>query len=182
MTGNPHKVKEVSSFFSGIAEIEHVNLDIPEIRHDDVGAVAYEKAQAAWEHLQRPLIVDDTGFFIHALGGFPGTCAAYCMKTIGNDGILRLMQGVLDRSAFFETVIAYATDEGIELFSGRIDGEVLEEPRGFGGFGYDPIFSSGEKSLAEMTLSEKSTSSHRGRALAAFRDWFVSHHPEYNNR
>ncbi|KUK69074.1 MAG: Non-canonical purine NTP pyrophosphatase [Methanomicrobiales archaeon 53_19] len=151
-----------------------MNLDLPEIRHDQVSAVASEKARAAWDQLKRPLIVDDTGFFISALNGFPGTCAAYCMKTIGNPGILRLMEGVADRSAYFETVIAYASEEGIKTFSGRIDGEILEAPRGSEGFGYDPIFLLGGRSLAEYLLSEKSAVSHRGRALAHFRDWFVS--------
>ncbi len=151
-----------------------MNLDLPEIRHDEVTAVAYEKARSAWDQLKKPLIVDDTGFFISALNGFPGTCAAYCMKTIGNPGILRLMDGVLDRSAYFETVIAYASEDGIQTFSGRIDGEILEAPRGSEGFGYDPIFLLGDRSLAEYPLSEKSAVSHRGKALALFRDWFAS--------
>jgi len=151
-----------------------VNIDLPEIRHDEVAAVAYDKAESAWEQVKKPLIVDDTGFFISALNGFPGTCAAYCMKTIGNPGILRLMEGVVDRSAYFETVIAYASEEGIQTFSGRIDGEILEAPQGSEGFGYDPIFLLGDRSLAEYSLSEKSAVSHRGKALARFRDWFVS--------
>lgn len=96
------------------------------------------------------------------------------MKTIGNEGVLRLMEGITDRSAYFETVIAYASDEGIRVFSGRIDGKILEAPRGSEGFGYDPIFFVGDRSLAELPLSEKSAVSHRGKALAAFRDWFVS--------
>ncbi|MDO8840718.1 MAG: RdgB/HAM1 family non-canonical purine NTP pyrophosphatase [Methanocalculus sp.] len=182
VTGNCHKVDEAVSFFSDVARIEHVSMDLPEIRHEDVRCVAYEKARAAWERLHRPVIVDDTGFFINALNGFPGTCAAYCMKTIGNAGILRLMEGVKDRSAYFQTVIAYATDDGIRVFSGRIDGLVLEMPVGTGGFGYDPIFSFEGRSLAEIPLSEKSVVSHRGRALAGFRDWFISKKPsEYNN-
>jgi len=174
VTGNLNKADEVASFFSGIAEIEHLDLDLPEIRDEDVGAVAREKAKTAWEMVGRPLIVDDTGFFITALNGFPGATAAYVMKTIGNPGILKLMEDQVDRSAYFETAIAYASDEGIHLFTGRIEGSVLGVPRGEGGFGYDPIFSFEGRALAEMPLAEKSVVSHRGRALAAFRDWFVS--------
>lgn len=181
VTGNRHKVDEVAAFFSGVAQIEHVSLDLPEIRHDDVLSVAYEKAKAAWECLHRPVLVDDTGFFINALNGFPGTCAAYCMRTIGNAGILRLMEGVSDRSAYFETVIGYATGDGVRVFSGRIEGTVLETPVGTEGFGYDPIFAYGGRSLAQMLLSEKSIVSHRGRALAEFRNWFCSENPPENN-
>lgn len=174
MTGNPHKVDEVASFFSGIAQIEQVDCEIPELRHDDVRSVARAKAETAWDQLRRPLIVDDTGFFVPALNGFPGTCAAYCMKTIGNGGILKLLDREADRSAYFETAIAYASPEGIEVFTGRIDGIITGAPRGLGGFGYDPIFLFDSRTLAELPLSEKSAVSHRGKALALFRDWFVS--------
>ncbi|MCP1715668.1 XTP/dITP diphosphohydrolase [Methanocalculus alkaliphilus] len=174
MTGNRHKVDEVASFFSGIAEIEHLDRELPEIRDEDVGTVARQKAEAAWDLIGRPLIVDDTGFFIAALNGFPGATAAYVMKTIGNPGILKLMEDQVDRSAYFETAIAYASEEGVRVFTGRIDGTVLGTPRGEGGFGYDPIFSYDGRALAEMPMAEKSLVSHRGRALAAFRDWFVS--------
>ncbi|HJK25354.1 MAG TPA: non-canonical purine NTP pyrophosphatase, partial [Methanocorpusculum sp.] len=62
---------------------------------------------------------------------------------------------------------------GIQVFSGRVDGVITTEERGNEGFGYDPIFAVGRKTLAEMTLAEKNSLSHRARALAAFRDWYV---------
>ena len=120
-----------------------------------------------------PLIVDDTAFSIDALNGFPGPYAAYVLKSIGNIGILRLMDGVTDRNARFTTAIAFADETGIEVFTGTIDGRIITAPRGNGGFGYDPIFEVGGQTLAEIPLEEKSAISHRARALAAFRDWFV---------
>lgn len=137
-----------------------------------MGEIAREKARYAYERLCRPLIVDDTGFCIAALSGFPGPYAAYVLDTIGLAGILRLMEGKQDRSACFETAIAFADADGIEVFRGRIDGRIVE-PRGDGGFGYDPIFEVGDRTLAEMPLAEKSAISHRGRALAAFREWLT---------
>jgi XTP/dITP diphosphohydrolase len=170
VTSNVHKAREVAATLEGVIEVEHIPLECPEFRHDDVGEIARGKAAFAYNALKRPLIVDDTAFYIDALNGFPGPYAAYVLSTLGNQGILKLMEGVKDRSAHFETAIAYADDRGIRIFRGRIDGTIVL-PRGTGGFGYDPIFSWNGMTLAELPLSEKSLISHRARALCAFRDW-----------
>lgn len=170
VTSNPNKAREVEAFFEGVCEVEHVPLECPEFRHDDVGEIAREKARFAYEHLQVPLIADDTGFSITALGGFPGPYAAYVLDTIGIEGILRLMEGKEDKSGYFETAIALADASGIRVFRGRIDGRIVD-PRGEGGFGYDPIFAVGERTLAELPIGEKAMISHRGRALAALKAW-----------
>ena len=172
VTSNPHKAKEVAAFFDGALEVEHVQLECPEFRHSDVGEIARGKAQFAWEHLKRPLIVDDTAFSVKALQGFPGPYAAYVLDTLGYRGILRLLEGVEDREASFETAIAYADGDGIRIFRGRIDGIITPSPRGREGFGYDPIFEVEGKTLAEISLGEKSRISHRARALSAFGEWW----------
>jgi XTP/dITP diphosphohydrolase len=165
----------VAAFFQGILEVEHVPLDCPEIKHDDVGEIARGKAAWAFGQIRRPLIVDDTGFSIHALGGFPGPFAAYVLTTLGNRGILKLLEGVPDRAAFFETAIAHADNGGtIRVFRGRIDGTITSAPRGSAGFGYDPIFEVNGRTLAELTLDEKCRISHRARALHALRVWLES--------
>jgi XTP/dITP diphosphohydrolase len=172
VTSNPHKAREVAAFFEGEPEVEHVNLECPEYRHSDVGEIARGKARFAFERLHRPLIVDDTSFSVEALRGFPGPYAAYVLDTIGSPGILRLLDGVKERGAFFETAIAYADEGSIQIFRGRIDGVITRSPRGREGFGYDPIFEVEGKTLAEISLEEKSRISHRARALGAFRDWW----------
>ena len=172
VTSNPHKAEEVAAFFRGELEVEHVNLECPEFRDADVGEIARGKALFAWERLGRPLIVDDTAFSVTALRGFPGPYAAYVLDTLGYQGILRLLEGVEEREAFFETAIAYAGGEDIRVFRGRIDGVVTRSPRGREGFGYDPIFEVRGKTLAEIPLGEKSRISHRAKALEAFRLWW----------
>jgi len=173
VTGNPNKAKEVAAYFGDIVTVEHVKLDLPEYRGDDVVEIARGKAKAAYEAVGGPLIVDDTGFCIRALNGFPGAYAAFVLDTIGMEGILRLMEDKSDRSAYFETAIAFADEEGTFVFKGRMEGEITESPRGDEGFGYDPIFATGEKTLAEIPIAEKSAVSHRGRALEEFKKWFV---------
>lgn len=171
VTSNPHKAREVAAFFQDELEVEHVNLECPEFRHSDVGEIAKGKAQFAYGHLDRPLIVDDTAFSVTSLHGFPGPYAAYVLDTIGYPGILRLLEGVEERGASFETAIAYADWEGIRIFRGLINGVITRSPRGREGFGYDPIFQAGGRTLAELSLEEKSRISHRARALEAFREW-----------
>jgi len=180
VTSNAHKAAEVAAFFSGDVEVTHVALDIPEHRSDDVGEIARGKAQYAYEQLKTPLMVDDTGLFIDALKGFPGPYAAFVLNTIGNTGILKLMDGVPGRSARFTTAIAFADDAGVRVFKGTIEGHITHAPQGGGGFGYDPIFAAGEKTLAELSLEEKSRISHRARALTAFHEWFM--HERYGKK
>ena len=179
MTSNPHKAAEVRAFFGDLLDLEFVSMDIPEYRHDDPGEIAREKAGYAYAELERPVMVDDTGFFVSALNGFPGPYAAYVLGTLGSGGILKLMEGVGDRHAYFETAVAWADVPGIRVFRGRLDG-VIVPPRGEAGFGYDPIFEVDGRTLAERDLAEKNRISHRARALSALRDWLIADGPGQN--
>jgi XTP/dITP diphosphohydrolase len=172
VTSNPHKAAEVAAFFGDEIEIQHRKMEIPEFRDDDVGEIARRKAEHAFAVVKQPLIVDDTAFSVAALHGFPGPYAAYVLSTIGNEGILKLLEDMADRKAHFETAIALATAEGVRVFRGRIDG-VIVPPRGHQGFGYDPIFEVEGRTLAELSLEEKSRVSHRARALAELRKWLI---------
>jgi XTP/dITP diphosphohydrolase len=177
VTSNNNKAREVAEFFCGFIDVTQVPLEIPELRSDNVEAISRQKAQYAYDHLLTPLIVDDTSFSIDALNGFPGPYAAYVLHSIGNTGILKLMKDVENRNAHFTTAIAFVDEHGIRHFSGTIHGKIITEPRGSGGFGYDPIFDLDGRTLAELPLEEKSRISHRALALTAFRDWFMQ---EYN--
>ena len=174
VTSNANKAAEVAAYFGGMLEVDCVALEMPEYRSDDVGEIARGKAEYAYRVLKRPLIVDDTAFCIDALRGFPGAYAAYVLNSIGNAGILKLMEGQTERSARFITGIAYADEEGIRVFTGQIVGTITTAPRGTNGFGYDPILEAGGKTLAELSMDEKSRVSHRARALREFHDWFLT--------
>lgn len=174
VTGNKGKAAEVAAFFDGIVEVTHVAFETIEPQEDNVEKIARAKAEQAYAYLKRPLIVDDTGLFIEALNGFPGPFAAYVQDTLGNEGVLRALESIENRRAYFMTAIAYADETGIYTFEGKVDGEITTAPRGANGFGYDPIFSVGEKTLAEMTLVEKNCVSHRARALEEFRKWYIA--------
>ncbi|MDR2855761.1 MAG: RdgB/HAM1 family non-canonical purine NTP pyrophosphatase [Methanomicrobiales archaeon] len=176
VTGNEHKFCEIKAILSDIGEVFQVDLFCPEIQHADIGIISQEKARYAYSILKQPLITDDTGLFIPSLQGFPGPYAAFVHDTIGNSGILRLLEGASDanRSAWFETAIAYADESGVMVFRGRIDGTIAYEPRGDHGFGYDPIFEVDGMTLAEMESSQKNELSHRARGVMQFHDWFIN--------
>ena len=172
VTGNKNKATEVAAFFSGITEVFHIPFNCIEPQSESISEIAKAKANQAYAALRCPLIVDDTGLFIEELRGFPGPYAAYVQDSLGNTGILHLMNGVTNRCAYFATSIAYVDENGIQTFEGRVDGEITDIPRGTDGFGYDPIFSVDGRTLAEMNMEEKNTVSHRARALFAFREWY----------
>ncbi|HET6580866.1 MAG TPA: RdgB/HAM1 family non-canonical purine NTP pyrophosphatase [Methanoregula sp.] len=173
VSSNADKAREVAEFFGSTVEVTHVSLDIPELRSEDVTEISRQKAHYAFDRLNSPLIVDDTVFCIDVLKGFPGPYAAYVLHTIGNTGILKIMKDVEDRNAHFTTAIAFADSDGIRVFSGTIDGRIVTKPRGREGFGYDPIFEVGGRTLAEIPIGEKNRISHRALALTAFREWFM---------
>ncbi|MBQ3718174.1 MAG: XTP/dITP diphosphatase [Methanomicrobium sp.] len=173
VTGNENKAREVAAFFEGICSVDHINMDLTEIQSDDIGQIAHFKAHEAYELLKKPVIVDDTGFFINAFKGFPGAYSAYVLDTIGISGILSLLAGLPDRNGTFVTAIAYADSEGIQVFEGEVKGKITKVPRGSNGFGYDPIFEYEGRTFAEIGLKEKSMISHRARALTEFKKWYV---------
>ena len=103
--------------------------------------------------------------------------ASYVLKTIGLEGVLRLLKGAEDRRACFKTALAFCDGRDAEpvVFTGEACGTIAHEPRGMGGFGYDPIFvpEGGDgRTFAEMSTSEKNAYSHRARAFRAFGEWY----------
>ena len=130
------------------------------------------KADYIWKYFRQDCFADDTGLEVEALDGAPGV---YSARFAGPEGradanmskLLRLMEGKDSRKAKFRTVIALILEGNSYLFEGVVHGKILEEPRGDGGFGYDPIFQpdGSELSFAEMTLEEKNKMSHRARAI-----------------
>jgi XTP/dITP diphosphohydrolase len=119
-------------------------------------------------------LADDSGIEVDALGGAPGPLSARFAGENASDQqrvalLLKRLKGVPPerRSARFRCLIAVARPQGeVSLFEGRCEGQVAEEPRGEGGFGYDPVFLLPERGLtvAELPPEEKNAVSHRGRA------------------
>ena len=126
------------------------------------------KAKAIYNAVKVPVIADDSGLCIDALDGRPAEYSArYAPKGQECEKILDEMKNVSDdkRMAYFECCIVYINGEDIHSMSGRCYGTITREQRGTDGFGYDPIFLYGNKTLAEMSPDEKNKISHRGEAM-----------------
>ena len=178
-TNNIHKFNEARIVFSryGVA-VGMLRAKALEIQNDNVGEIAKSSAIDAFERCHLPVIVEDAGLFVDALKGFPGPYSAYVYKTLGNGGLLKLMDKVMNRRAKFQSVIAYCDNLNIDpmCFAGESLGNISTEEHKdnkISNFGFDPIFlpKGNTRTFAEMNLEEKNGLSHRAEALAKFSDW-----------
>ncbi|MBU0614789.1 MAG: RdgB/HAM1 family non-canonical purine NTP pyrophosphatase [Nanoarchaeota archaeon] len=158
VTHNPGKVKEFKQILEPKIIVEQINYDYPELRHDDPMDIAKDGAKHCAEKFKKNIVVEDSGLFIAALKDFPGTCSAYTHKRIGLKGILKLMEGVIDRSCKYKSAVAYC-EPGKEpiAFLGEEEGTIAKEERGNNGFGHDPIFipKGYDKTYAELDNTEE---------------------------
>jgi XTP/dITP diphosphohydrolase len=148
-------------------------VEVQDMRPVEVARASLERELAGFD---KPLVVEDTGLFVKSLNGFPGALASHAFRTIGNAGILKLLEGASDRSAYFEAAVAFGIPpDQIWVFSGRVPGTVATRPRGRLGFGFDPIFipAGCKKTFGEMSLEEKSGVSHRALAFRRLGSWVV---------
>ena len=169
ITGNAGKFREISHI---IPDLEQLDLNVDEIQSLDPKAVIEHKlAQAAALH-DGAFIVEDTSVELACLNGFPGTLMKWFLESLGAAGIAELVLRYSDHSVTSRTTIGYRDEQGsIHYFTAEYSGQVVE-PRGEGGFGFDPIFiADGQtRTNAELTPAEKNALSARGiaaRKLAA---------------
>jgi XTP/dITP diphosphohydrolase len=171
VTSNPGKAAEAESHLE--TSVEAVDYDYTEVQAPDLAPIAERGAREAFDALEgdEPVLVDDAGLFVDALGGFPGPYSSYVEDRLGIERVHRLVANESTQSAAFRTVLAYCDGETVRTFEGRVEGRIVA-PRGDGGFGYDPIFEHDGRTFAELTTEAKNRVSHRGRALDAFADWY----------
>ena len=182
-TSNPHKLLEVKEILKDLP-YQFVGLnefpDIPEI--EETGTTLLEnsliKAKTVFNLTGLPSIGDDTGLEVKCLNGAPGVLSArYAGENATSSNNLKKLLldmqriPIRERQARFRTIISFVTDSEEQWVEGIVEGIIIDEPRGSGGFGYDPIFYIPElkKTFAELSMAEKNKISHRGLALEKFR-------------
>lgn len=146
--------------------LERLDLDLPEPQSLDPSEVAAIKVRAAFDRLQRPVLVEDSGLEVLAWGGFPGALVKWLEKSAGLESIARMLDPFPDRRA--RAVCSVACFDGTRVVAARgvTEGSISTAPRGSGGFGWDSIFvpQGSVGTYAEMNPEEKDRVSHRGRA------------------
>ena len=175
-TSNPGKLREFQLAAPDF-DVRFLPKSVPppDETGDTFEANAIEKAVAYGQHTDGYLFADDSGLEVDALGGAPGVISAryageHATDAANNALLLKNLQGIDDRAARFVCVIALVKDGNlVKTFRGTVEGRVIDEPRGPGGFGYDPLFycPAFGCTFGEATIEQKMQVSHRGRALDA---------------
>ena len=179
-TGNLKKLREFERLLAplGIEVIAQSAFNVPEAPepHCTFLENALAKARNAARHTGLPALADDSGICVRALGGNPGVNSAYYAGPHKNDAdnnakLIADLHGVADRDAHYTSSLALVLREDDPepiIVEGRWYGEIIDTPRGNGGFGYDPYFLDPEVGMtgAEMPIDQKGARSHRGKALA----------------
>lgn len=175
-TNNAHKIEELQAMLG----LTFTLKTLSEIGcHDDIaetGTTLEEnsliKAQYVWDNYQMDCFADDSGLEVAALNGAPGVYSArysgvHHSFAANNALLLRNLAGITNRAAQFRTVITLILGGEIHQFEGIIKGNIIDQPRGTEGFGYDPLFvpDGYNQTFAEISLAEKSLISHRAKAV-----------------
>uniref|UniRef100_A0A7J3QFG8 dITP/XTP pyrophosphatase n=1 Tax=Ignisphaera aggregans TaxID=334771 RepID=A0A7J3QFG8_9CREN len=176
-TNNKGKVKEAEYILNKYGVVlKPIAINKIEIQSNSLREIAVYAVKSIYKIIGKPVVVEDSGLFIDALNGFPGPYSSYVYKTIGLKGILKLLDGVIDRKAKFIAVVALAFNDNVYVFEGSIEGYISLEIRGDKGFGFDPIFIpvGSNKTFGEMDIEEKSMYSHRGKAFKELATWVLN--------
>ncbi len=178
-TRNRDKVREIAAKLAGLNLNIKSLLDFPQIPDviEDGKTLeenALKKARAGFEATGLPTIADDTGLEVYALNNAPGVYSSRYAgeKATYRDNRKKLLQEMRnippsDRKCVFRTVVCIYDEKGYEFIQSKCEGIIIEEERGSGGFGYDPIFlvPQYDQTFAEMPLELKNVISHRGKAV-----------------
>ena len=179
-TNNAHKLEEVAAILGENYEVLSLReigceADIPETA-DTFAGNALQKAHYVKEHFGYDCFADDSGLEVDALDGAPGVYSARYSGGGSEENMTKLLHnltGKSERGAQFRTVIALLIGEDTRLFEGIVRGSIIEERRGEGGFGYDPIFvpEGYDKTFAELGSEVKNRISHRAQAVEKLADY-----------
>ena len=176
-SSNEHKFEEVQRILSNLGvNIKLFKTTLEEIQSNSLNEIAKRKAIDAFTKIQKPILIEDDGLFINSLNGFPGPYSSYAYDTIGNTGIIQLLENTELRDAKFVAIIAYCNGiDEVKLFESSIPGKISKEIEK-GGWGYDPIFIPDGESKTYANVLDKDKFSHRSASLKKFSDWFMHKH------
>jgi XTP/dITP diphosphohydrolase len=141
ITSNDNKIREFKLFLEPEITVEVLKMEYPELKSDGPEEITELAAKQLAEKLGRAVVVEDSGFFIRALNEFPGTCTKYVFKRIGNEGLLKVMKEIKDRTCYYKSAIGYCEPGKKPVsFLGIEEGKVALKALGKNGWGQDPIF------------------------------------------
>lgn len=175
VTTNKDKYEEIANILklNGI-ESEQLSLEMIELG-DTLEEITTSKAKQAFEKAKEPVLVDDTGMFFNAYNNFPGIFAKRMYKSLGFEGLFKLLENK-DRSAMFSSVVCFYDGKEFHHFRGDMHGHIDTKvnQRSYEQFPYDSIFVPlGRKPLCEISIQDRKDISHRSIAVAKFCKWLI---------
>jgi XTP/dITP diphosphohydrolase len=182
-TMNKHKVEEAKAILgkSGIP-VRQLNTAKIEIQSSSLEEVAtYASDAISGASKGRLLAVEDSGLFVSSLNGFPGPYSSYVHKTLGVEGVLKLLANQRDRHAYFQSTVALSGPGfRTRVFTGTVPGRIVIRAKGSNGFGFDPIFipKGARLTFAQASQDVKNKYSHRARALRKLAAWYMKRWPD----
>jgi XTP/dITP diphosphohydrolase len=183
---NPGKLRELRALAVGVDVLSPEDVGpLPAVEETESTLAGNARKKAlSWAHASSlATLSDDSGLFVDALGGRPGIHSARYAEGDDMARVRRLLEEMKDvpeaqRTAAFQCALCLATPSGQAVVEiGSCQGTITLAPRGFDGFGYDPVLYVPElgRTLAEVTSSEKARVSHRARAFAQMRPWLTAY-------
>jgi len=168
VTTNHNKYLEACSIFrNSDFLIIHKEDTYHEIQSNDLESIVRYGLKSLSTKSIYPIMIEDSGLFIKNLNDFPGPYSSYIFNTLGNSGLLKLMNKIKDRQAVFKSVLGYSTSSSIKIFEGDVSGKITTKQVGKSGFGFDPVFIPDEytETFSQMNIETKNSLSHRGKSI-----------------
>jgi len=137
ITGNQSKADYLANYLG--LPIDHVKIDLDEIQSLDLKEIVTHKVRQAYQKVKKPVIVEDVSLEFQALGKLPGPFIRFFVENMHPKAICSLLNGK-NRKATARCVVGYCDGKRLELFEGKLDGEIAKVPAGKNGFGWDRIF------------------------------------------
>jgi len=171
VTGNLNKLREAQEIL-GIKMEQGTAEHLHEIQTNDIRELVEHKVIEAWREFKCPVLVEDSGLIFTAWNGLPGALVKWFEKSVGCEGMLKMLESFENRHAEAVCLTAVYDGETMVIGEGRIPGTIAHEMRGNQGFGWDVIFvPEGEtRTYAEMSPEEKNARSHRQQAFASLKN------------
>lgn len=170
VTGNPNKLREAQEIL-GITMEQGIADHLHEIQTNNIRQLVEHKVTEAWREFQCPVLVEDSGLVFTAWNGLPGVLVKWFEKSVGCEGMLKMLESFENRQAEAVCLTAVYDGKSMIVGEGRVAGTIAPAMRGDQGFGWDVIFiPDGEtRTYAEMSSEEKNSRSHRRKAFESLK-------------
>lgn len=152
ITGNQNKADQVARWLG--AHVPHRKIDLDELQSLDTHEIVEHKAKQAYDILKSPVLIEDVSLTFKALGRLPGPFIKWFIEELDYQGLVKLLDGYDDRSAHAVCCYGFYDGKDLRFFEGGVLGSIAPEPKGDGGFGFDPIFIPDGYAITRAEMSE----------------------------